>query len=334
MRKALVVLLGVCLLAMFVGSASARNIDKTGKRVMRAMGDAEAYMDIDQGARSLMTSAAIDSYCLAWYDFESMDWQGWQTLDQTAQIDTFFHVDDFAGLGGGDYGALVPLQGTKSMWCGTRGPGDPRAKADYFYLCSWAEAPGYGQNWDQVLQTDAFGITGVVSFSYHGVFDSEPDFDQTFVEYDSGDNNWIELAMYDGFIDTVATHTLLLSQVATKLRFHFIADGAWSDDDGLWNTDGAAIIDELNVTDAVGVINSEDWEGEALDALASDDGFWYAKDSDAYGAFVGLANNLVDKDPCGDNFGTQIIFFQGSTYPSADYPGLFDTPFCQGAGGI
>jgi hypothetical protein len=140
--------------------------------------------------------------------------------------------------------------------------------------------------------------------------------------------------MYDGTIDTVANHQLLLSQIATKLRFHFIADGAWSDQDGLWDTDGAAIIDSITVEDATGLINYENWEGEALDALQSDDGFWVAEGETAFGAYVGLANNLVDKDPCGDNFASQIIFYQGSTYPSADYPGLFDTPFCKGAGGI
>ncbi|MCK4537226.1 MAG: T9SS type A sorting domain-containing protein, partial [Candidatus Krumholzibacteria bacterium] len=129
------------------------------------------------------------------------------------------------------------------------------------------------------------------------------------------------------------THSLLLSSVATKLRFHFIADGAWSDQDGLWDTDGACIIDDILVVDGTGQINAEDWEGEALDALASDDGFWTAGVENAFGAFVGLANNLVDKDPCGDNFASQIIFYQGSSYPSADYPGLFDTPFCTGPGG-
>jgi len=46
MRKALVVLLGVCLLALFVGSVSARDIDRSGKRAMRAIGE-EEYADLD-----------------------------------------------------------------------------------------------------------------------------------------------------------------------------------------------------------------------------------------------------------------------------------------------
>jgi hypothetical protein len=48
-------------------------------------------------------------------------------------------------------------------------------------------------------------------------------------------------------------------------------------------------------------------------------GFWY---------------NLADKDPCGENFETQVVFFVGSPYHSSSYPGLRDTPFCKGPGGI
>ncbi len=333
MRKALVLILGVCLLAMFVGAVSARDIDKSGLRVMKTVNSDEKPEFIDQGARSLMTAAAVDSYYIVWYDFEPMNWQGWTYLDNTAQIADFWHVDNFAGLAGGSFGMLNPLEGTKSMWCGTRPDGDSRTYAPSWYVCSWGDAPGYGNDWNQILETGSFNITGLVTFSYHGYFDSEPGFDQTTVEYDSGDENWVELAMYDAATEIDTFHTLLLSQVATKLRFHFIADGAWSDSDGLYDTDGAVILDELLVTDAVGEINNETWENEALDARQSTDGFWTSRGGDAYGSFVGFANNLVDKDPCGDNFGSQIIFYQGSDYPSADYPNMFDTPFCTGPGG-
>ncbi len=332
MRKALVILLGICLLAMLVGSVSARDIDKTGKRIMRAMHDDENLVDLDQGARALMTSAAVDTFCLVWYDFEQMQWQGWTTLDNTAQIEVFFHVDDFAGLGGGSYGGLFPADDTKSMWCGTRAANDGREAAPFWYLCSWSDAPGYGNSWNQILTTNSFAIDGLVTFTYHALIDSEPDYDYTYVEYDVGDGNWIELAAYDGVQDTVAIHTILPTKIATKLRFHFISDGAWSDQDGLWNTDGACIIDEINVSDFTGLINYENWEDEPLDQTHSDDNFWYGKGETAFGAFVGLYNGLVDMDPCADNLATQVIFFQGSSYPSADYPNLFDTPFCTGPG--
>ena len=53
-----------------------------------------------------------DTLCIVWYDFEIMQWQGWTPFDNTAQRDTFFHVDDFAGLGGGEYGGPVPTSGS------------------------------------------------------------------------------------------------------------------------------------------------------------------------------------------------------------------------------
>jgi hypothetical protein len=50
--------------------------------------------------------------------------------------------------------------------------------------------------------------------------------------------------------------------------------------------------------------------------------------------YSGLVTGLVDKDPCNHNLSTQVVFFIGSPYSSAEYPGLFDTPFCEGPGGI
>jgi len=49
--------------------------------------------------------------------------------------------------------------------------------------------------------------------------------------------------------------------------------------------------------------------------------------------YAGLYSNLTDKDPCGDNFGTQVVFFINSPEVSTEYPGLYDTPFCAGPGG-
>jgi len=274
----------------------------------------------------LHSSAAIDTFCIVWFDFEFMDWQGWTSTDNTSQVDTFFHVDDFAGLGGGDFERLFPLEGTKSLWCGAR-PG-----AD-FYMCSWGSAPGYGNGWRQIVHSDVIPFTGVLTWSFKCVVDSEPDYDYTFIEYDSGNNNWIEIASYDGVDSLIVVEQLLLAQTATKLRFRFVADEYLSDQDGWHDTDGGFIVDSIAVTDASGLIDFEDFEGYST-GVTGDLGFWHCTIADGYGAYSGLANNLVDKDPCGENFGTQIIFFSGSSYPSADYPGLFDTPFCTGPGGI
>jgi hypothetical protein len=326
MRKALVLILGVCLLTLLVGTVSARDTDKGDKRFIRAWSEDEFQPDV----HVLNAAAQVDTYCIVWYDFEETDpdqtvMQDWSRVDNTAQFDTFVHVDDFSGLGGGSYGGLVPLEGSKSMWCGCR-PGTNE------YMCSWMMPPGYGNNWSQFLNCDEFPFTGVVTFSYHGYFDSEPGYDFTHVEYDAGGGNWVELAVYDGAVDTIASHEILLATVKTKLRFHFTSDGAWSDQDGLWNTDGGFIVDTLLITDAGGQIDYEDFEGCAINA--TDCGIWRGRPDAGYGSFAGRFTGLEDKDPCADNFGNQIAFFLNSPFPSSSYPGLFDTPFCTGPGGI
>jgi len=282
---------------------------------------------LPEGPDAFRLSAAVDTYHLACYDFETMDWQGWSRGDRTAQPDTFFHVDNFIGLGGGERGFLEPIEGTQSMWCGVR-PGDD------FYMCGWQSAPGYGNSWDQWLQSDAILFTGMLTLSYHGRFDSEEQYDQTLIEYDASYGNWIEIAAIDGVVDTVAVHTIMPAQAATKLRFHFTSDGAWSDEDGLHTTDGACIIDSITVADVGGVIDFEDFESADIGAKRA--GIWSAGVKEPYGMYSGLNAGLgnCDEDPCGWNSTSQIIFFEGSTDPYPPCPGLFTTPFCRGAGGV
>jgi hypothetical protein len=326
MKKALVLILGVCFVALLIGSVAARDVVKPGLRVAKDWTPDPATDAVDPGLRGLYETAAVDTYCLVWYNFEQMSWQGWTTLDQTAQWGTFWHVDDFAGLGGGSFGGYVPLEGTKSMWCGARpNSADP-------YLCSWKRAPGYGNGWSQDLGTAAFAFTGGLTVSYKCHYDSEPDYDFTRFQYDAGGGNWQTVEEYTADGDTTAQVFLALTQSRTKLRFHFSADGAWSDQDGLWNTDGGSIVDSIRVRDNAALNNYQNFEAAAVGATSA--GIWIATPATAYGSYAGLRNNLSDKDPCGDNFATQVVYFVGSPEPSASYPGLYDTPFCKGAGGI
>ena len=271
------------------------------------------------------TSATVDTYTVVNYDFELKNWQGWTRRDNTAQRGTFFHVDDFAGLGGGDFGRLVPIEGTKSMWCGVRpDAGDP-------YVCNWIKAPGYGNDWDQSLTSETLHFTGAITFSYHLVHDTEPDNDFVRVEYDAGywGSDWQELAAYTGVGDTVASHTIYTTRRATKLRFHFTSDGLWSDMDGLRNTDGACIVDELHVSDAGTLNDYQTFETAMVGAPRY--GKWFGMTPPPYGNFSGLWNNLIDNDPCGENFSSQIVFFVDAPPGDGPYP---TTPFCRGSGGI
>lgn len=101
MKNILSIVLVVCLLTVLTGSAASRDRVKEEMRVFRTFVEEIDPLDLDQGIRSLHTAAATDTYCIVWYNFEPMDWQGWTKVDNTAQVDTFFQVEDFVGMGGG-----------------------------------------------------------------------------------------------------------------------------------------------------------------------------------------------------------------------------------------
>jgi hypothetical protein len=333
MKKGLVVLLGMVFVALLIGSVAARDAVKPGLRPVRDWSAEQMAGENGLGPEALFESAAADTYCIVWYTFEQMNWMGFTRVDQTAQVATFYHVDDFNGLGGGDFGGLVAIEGTKSMWCGARpNLSDP-------YMCSWKKAPGYGNGWNQLLQSSAFTVVGAVTWSFECVYDSEPDYDYTHIEYDAGGLNWTQVAEYTADGDTVASYFIPVTTTRTKLRYHFTSDGAWSDQDGLWNTDGGSIVDDITVHDNASFNNYQNFESAALYATSAGPGVgspltWTAAPEAPFGKYSGLKSNLADKDPCGDNFATQVVFFVGSPFSSGTYPGLYDTPFCAGPGGI
>ena len=343
MKKCIVLLTCFLMVASLCGDTYAREKKNPRLRRYRPWTEGEFPEVVDPNFLGLKTSAAVDTYNIVRYDFEQLHWQGWTQVDNTAQVGTFTHVDDFAGLGGGDFGRLYTLEGTRSMWCGARDwahqiTGPYACPGNFNYMCAWVMAPGYGNSWNQMLMTDSFEFQGLITFSYHGYFDSEPDYDFTYVEYDAGAGNWVELAEYDGVYDTIAVHEMLLSQAKTKLRFHFVSDGAWSDQDGLWDTDGGFIVDQITISDIGGTIDYEDFETYTVcirDTRGAG-GIWWGNVETPFGNYSGLWSNLADKDPCGDNFATQVTFFYNpkNIYPSPDYPGLYDTPYCVGPGNI
>jgi hypothetical protein len=342
MRKALVLMLGVALLATLVCSVSARDVNQE-RRAIRAWNENEFGdpMLKDQGIRDFQTQASVKKYTLVWYDFETMNWQGWTREDNTAQVDTFFHVDDFVSVNGdlNGFGGHGPIEGDYSWWCGAAY--DPVLKQErcadtagenFPYMCGWRDDPGYGNNWDQMLVSSEIEFAGQLTISYHAFFDSEPGYDQTTVEYDAGDGNWTEFQTWDGRVNTVVNSAVVpTTQSKTKIRFHFTSDGAWSDEDGLYGSDGACVIDSIRVSHAGGSI-FDDMENCSRCDLVSD--YWHADVATPFGTYSKLWNYLLDKDPCEENPSTQVAFFNAECPVSTQYPGLYDTPFCKGEGNV
>ncbi len=119
MKRAVLAVLAAIIVCSALSIVEAKEPDRIRPRFYRP-NYVETSIDIPgyETMTSLAPAVAVDTFCIVWFDFEAMNWQGWTSLDRTAQVDTFFHVDDFAGLGGGSHGRLVALEGTKSLWCG------------------------------------------------------------------------------------------------------------------------------------------------------------------------------------------------------------------------
>jgi len=257
-----------------------------------------------------MTSAAADTFHLAWYDFENAgmpDTQGWTSVDITAQIDTFFHVADSTELDGGDFDRLIVIEGEKSMWCGQVASALPP-------FCDYATLPGYGNGWHQSLFSKVFECDSMGLY-FEVIWDSEPSYDFTVVEYYDGvTDTWTQLSVgsgggsyYDGWSTTIECFMFGTPAGSTQVRFVFTSDGAWSDEDGIWPTDGAIIIDSITVdcfNDSVLTATYyEDFEDEAVGAHVTDDGCWTAGTPVPFGDFAALypGASVLQTDPCWRN---------------------------------
>jgi len=274
--------------------------------------------------------AAADTTFLAFFDFEGVgcDAQGWTGRDASLQP-PYFHVDDFSGLGGGTYNRLWAIEGDQSLWCGMRPTTDDG-------LCLYATPPGYGNEWDQRFCTvTCLDVTGTVTVDYEIVWDTEPGYDFAYLEYDECDDNWRDfdpMVVYTGVNSSFESHALpdTLHGGQVRIRFRFFSDMAWSDEDGIWNTDGAIIVDSLTVSDGSGiVVPTELFEDEVLGATVADD--WESCNRPPYGDFSILypGITMVQEDPCNVNYSCMWTFLKDSAYDYScgGFPGQKVIPY-------
>ncbi len=175
---------------------------------------------------------------------------GWTSTDNTTSATPKFHLDGY-----------YAYQGSYSYWCGEMNAG-------------FAGGDGYANGWDQLLVVPAVDVTGatypVMTFAYR--YDSEAGYDFTYVQaeslgayvnlnagYDGSSVGWQDYGDY-GFIMSGYDNPI-------QARFRFIADGAYSDSDGLYDSDGGAFhVDNIKIFDFYGgsVYFYDDAEGGAL----------------------------------------------------------------------
>ncbi|MFH1755818.1 MAG: hypothetical protein ABIA59_08965, partial [Candidatus Latescibacterota bacterium] len=154
------------------------------------------------------------------------------------------------------------------------------------------------------------------------------------------DNAWTSILVnppykdyYDGEGSAVEQYIIPGDSLADSLRVRFwvTSDGAYSDEDNLWQTDGASIIDSLMLVDDTGVIDFQDFESETPGSHATSDGHWQASVTPAYGDLSGLfpGVEMAQEGMCKFNGSWLWGFFNGSTdyYECGGHPAQAAVPF-------
>jgi hypothetical protein len=334
MKKTLVVTLCLLLVASF---ALAKKADKGLTVNMRTETVRTDNNVPELGIQPRVAAQGTTSLC--YYTFDSGPsciTNGFTSVDVTAQTGDYWHVgtDNDATdpwLDGGDYGGLVPIEGNKSMWCGAApDASDP-------ILCGYALLPGYGNGWNQGLCSDPLGPSLGYAITMAVAWDSEPGYDATTLEMDNNDDNWVDLYGGTGTWDGVGTDTLTIAVSDTlhsgtiRFRFHFESDGAWSDQDGLWNTDGAFLLDQVAIIDtaAVPLYLYEDFEGYAQGTTNT--AYWDVCTPAGYGDYAALFPGVaeVQEDPCWTDLTCMWAFHNGSPYDytCGGYPSQRTVPY-------
>ncbi len=252
--------------------------------------------------------------------FNTVQWipdtQGWTPVDLTEQP-SHWHVSQFNAS---NLDIAVP---NLAMFAGVEAqePG-------------FTTAPGYGNNVDDWLDWSALTnptISTSVRLTFDFNYDVEPGYDFVHVEYDSA-GVMKTLALFTGsnrdstgafttpahFDTTLLFTPLMYSNSKVHLRLRVTSDGAWSDEDGLFPSDGAAQIDNIRVF-FNGVPVTEHGDGLAtFDDLGGgnyDDDGWTPTPSNFVGNFGRVWPRLWDLDPCRDDPTPQIGFVDDGRPP-------------------
>jgi hypothetical protein len=329
--------ISVCLLFIFASIALSRQAPKgahsTDKQLREQI---PSVLDLDRplDEEMLFSTAQADTFLLGEWTFEAGSAcvaEGWTSVDLTVQSGCYWHIADATELDGGDFGRLNVISGNQSLWCGV--VPDPNDDV----LCGYASLPGYGNGWDQgwCMRCIEVPDTEEVYIDYKIAWDSEAGYDFTYVEYATKSTcdslshpdvirgrDWIELASYDDIGTATVSNTIPdTHRGMIKIRFHFTSDGAWSDEDGLYNTDGAVILDDLVVRTNTMTYNSEDFEydtgegGENPGDTQTADGDWECCVLSGYGDLAGIYRgiSLLQEGPCKFNLTCMWSFINGST---------------------
>lgn len=257
------------------------------------------------------------------------DGEGWRSIDETANDQTFFRrIDGTLDLGDGVAPPIITGQG--SLWVGADAP----QAAAFCWICG----PGYGNDWCQRITTEplAYDGSGAVTLSFKYFSDSEQCFDGTQVYLKRADNTELLLNPYpgdcpenvwhDGFTGTIgsasapATYTRVVTAgeigAAQSIRFviEFTSDDGWSDEDGEFcETYGPFGADDVTI-DGGGIHAIQDFETGITP--------WVASFCPGIGSFAGIAplGCYGYIDPCQCRLSGNVLEMHEGDCPAGTHP--------------
>jgi len=232
---------------------------------------------------------------------ENMD--GWKGVDNTVQAPDFFDVKDNATLG-----QACVIAGTKSLFCGATN----QEGIDMCFLDN--TGTGYGNSWNQGVYTPTYtwdAITDPATLTYAATYESEAAYDFTYVIlqiYDTIGLEWIDLDTLAQYTDagTVAENFDIDASLAAqtppvdfRIVFQFVADGGYSDGDGLNPTVCGAFAMDTYQMDDNGTLYAENFEGTAVRSLPAGWGHYGAPCGDyAHAKHLNDLTVNLGADPC------------------------------------
>ncbi len=239
------------------------------------------------------------------------DWQGWTHLDAT-----------YDGVQRWTISSFQSPTGTPAMWCG---------QEDFENGC----AAGYGNSWNEWLvftyTVDDPNANTVARLECVCRWDCEPGFDYLRIQQNRGgiwetiiERDDVGTATFDQAITFTPSDYVGPAGDRLELRFQGFSDGAWSDEDCLWDTDGLAQVDDIRVT-----IGDETFVDDFDDGVSH---HWIEVESTGCGDFAKIWQGLQDIDPCVSNYSPQVAFIDdGIVVPGTG--GKLCITWCYGPGG-
>ncbi len=176
------------------------------------------------------------------------DWNGWRSVDHTYYGDPHWFVSTHA-----------PLAGARSMVCG----------ADFDTDCGF----GYGNSWFEWLLYGYMVPNPAQSYNCHlsAVLrtNCEDLYEFVYAEvYHSG--GWSQIGFYTGARVAMVETDFSVSPGnylggALRMRWRFVSDSGWSDEDCLYDSDGACHLDDVQITVCGTEVENEDFEDGVAD---------------------------------------------------------------------